>query len=66
MMVTIMMIYMKKLKLIHTHIINDYITFRQKGELVKCHDTCEMECECPCLAGPDTIPCRNPEADLHR
>ncbi|XP_047480693.1 VWFA and cache domain-containing protein 1-like isoform X2 [Penaeus chinensis] len=37
-----------------------------QGELIKCHDTCELECECPCLAGPDTIPCHNPNADVHR
>ncbi|XP_063611215.1 uncharacterized protein LOC134784939 isoform X3 [Penaeus indicus] len=36
------------------------------GKLSECYDTCEMECECPCVAGPNTIPCHNPDADIHR
>lgn len=38
----------------------------QRGDQVKCHGTCEMECECPCVAGPDTIPCHTSDADLHK
>ncbi|XP_050710974.1 uncharacterized protein LOC126995435 isoform X2 [Eriocheir sinensis] len=37
----------------------------QEEELLECHDTCKMECECPCKAGPNTQPCHNAEADIH-
>lgn len=33
---------------------------------MECHDTCEKECECPCKAGPNTKPCHNTDADIHR
>lgn len=36
-----------------------------RGASVECHDTCAFECECPCVGGLHTVPCHNPEADVH-
>ncbi|XP_071548614.1 VWFA and cache domain-containing protein 1-like isoform X2 [Panulirus ornatus] len=35
-------------------------------ELMECHDTCLLECECPCVARNKTQPCHDPNADVHR
>ncbi|KAK7065340.1 hypothetical protein SK128_020401 [Halocaridina rubra] len=39
---------------------------KQGSKEVMCYDTCALECECPCIAGPDTRPCQNETIDLHR
>ncbi|XP_066956639.1 VWFA and cache domain-containing protein 1-like [Macrobrachium rosenbergii] len=38
----------------------------KKGSSLDCHDTCALECECPCKAGINTIPCHNADHDVHR
>ncbi|XP_064108302.1 uncharacterized protein LOC135216728 isoform X3 [Macrobrachium nipponense] len=38
----------------------------KKGSSLECHDTCAVECECPCKAGSNTVPCHNADQDVHR
>ncbi|XP_063883218.1 uncharacterized protein LOC135112616 isoform X2 [Scylla paramamosain] len=39
---------------------------KQEDGLRECHNTCKMECECPCKGGPLTKPCHNATyTDIH-
>ncbi|XP_042205515.1 VWFA and cache domain-containing protein 1-like isoform X2 [Homarus americanus] len=35
-------------------------------ETMECRNTCDLACECPCVAGLNTRPCHDLASDLHR